>query len=227
MNPVVYHSLGRHGYKPRLENLGRHLVYSEGTVTEINYIYNIRDLIALKSKVNQGQIVAVRKRRGMATNELVDFAEHDVEKRRKKGETINYVWIFFDKDSFSDFDAANKRIFLKNDDGDSDRFGTEWCSCWSNECFELWLYFYFHDLSSSLHREQYLPKINSFLNPSSGVIFEKNTPEPHTFLVKHGGSLQSAINFAEKKDADPIGCSPKPNPSSGVYKFARHIVNYL
>jgi len=204
--------------------LGRHLVYCEGTVSEINFIDNIKDKIAQQNCCSSQDvtIVPVRKKKGKHTNDLIDFAIADTIQRIGKNERVDAVWLFYDKDSFPDFDKATKRIFSF----DAQHYlSIPWYACWSNECFELWYYLYFNNLSSALHRSQYLPKINSFLKPAGGHPFAKNTPQPHDFLTSRGGSIDNAIHFASSMDKKP-NYYKKPNPSTGIYRFAKYMKTY-
>lgn len=140
---------GRRNIPPVLLSFGRHLVYAEGTKTEPLYVDDLKTLISEKLNVNKRdiEIVPVKTSKTKHTCELVDFAIKDVNDRRSKDETIDYVWIFYDKDSFEDFDDAYKRIkSLNTRDGACDSESTTWFPCWSNECFEVWVYHYLRTL---------------------------------------------------------------------------------
>lgn len=226
---------GRGQIPPTLLSLGRHFVYTEGTKSEQYYVTNIRRLIAERNMClpNSVLIFPIKKNKGKHTNGLIDFAIGDVKRKSNEGNKPDCVWIFFDKDSFSDFDESVKKIMdLNNSKGvnalnfECDAAEIAWIPCWSNECFEIWYYFYFADLHSSLPRKEYLPKINSLLaNRNKGEELKKNTPDPHDFLVNHGGDLQRAIKYAKKKD-DPKSYK-KPNPSTGIYRFAEMMSKYF
>lgn len=226
---------GRSSIPPSLLSLGRHFVYTEGTVSEQNYVTNIRNLIAEKNRCHPNEVLVfpVKKKKGKHTNDLIDFAIADVQKKCNEGNKPDCVWIFFDKDSFSDFDAALKRIVGLNNSGHfnalnfkCDQAEIAWIPCWSNECLEVWYYFYFADLQSSLPRTDYLPNINRLIrkNPKKER-FEKNTENPHDFLQSHGGDLHLAIRYAKKKD--PKDSLIKPNPSTGIYVFAEMMEKYF
>lgn len=226
---------GRSHIPPSLISLGRHFVYTEGTVSEQNYVTNIRDRIAKKNRCapNDVLLFPVKKKQGKHTNGLIDFAIADVKAKCNAGNVPDCVWIFFDKDSFSDFDQALSRIVALNNPGKHNALNFEcdnaeiaWIPCWSNECLEVWYYFYFANLQSALPRTDYLPKINAFLkNNPKKEIFAKNTPNPHDFLIAHGGNLSLAIRYAEKKD--PVASLKKPNPSTGIYRFAKVMSRYF
>ena len=92
-------SKGRANLPTFLKPLGRNLIYAEGTVTEINYVNELRALIATKLgvKVNQVELIPVIMNGSKHTLELINFAHNDVKKRIKKGETIDNVWLFMIK----------------------------------------------------------------------------------------------------------------------------------
>lgn len=225
---------GRKSIPQVLISFGRHLVYAEGTKTEPLYVANLRHVLALNLNVDERlvEIIPVKTSKTRHTKELVDFAFNDVCSRRIKGETIDFVWIFYDKDSFDDFDEAYIEIAKMNDKHNGndkiipcDMFDTSWNACWSNECFEVWIYHYFENLNTPLSRDDYIDRINRFLKRNGcKTEYSKNLNELHTFLESYGGSLELAIKLMKNKDVEG---NIKPNPSSGVYKFAEYIQTYL
>lgn len=206
-----------------LLSFGRHLVYAEGTKTEPLYVEDLKKLISEELHVDKRdiEIIPVKITKTKHTCELVEYAHQDVLKRKKNGETIDYVWIFYDKDSFEDFDKAFKMINTINDN-DSD---ITWFACWSNECFEVWAYHYFEKLNTPLNRDDYIPKINEFLKKRGCKDeYKKNRTDLHHFLENNGGSIEKAMKWMKEKDD---GGDKKPNPSSGIYQFAEYILVYL
>lgn len=103
---------GRLNLPEFLKPLGRNLIYAEGTVTEINYVKELRELIAnkLKVKVSQVELIPVTMKQSKHTLDLINFAFKDVKRRLKEGETVDNVWIFYDKDNFLDFYLASPKI---------------------------------------------------------------------------------------------------------------------
>ena len=231
---LMVRSHGRKSIPSVLIGFGRHLVYAEGTKTEPLYVADLKHLVATKLCIDERfiEIVPVTTNKTRHTSELVNFAFKDVCARRKKGETIDYVWIFYDKDSFDDFDDAYRIIMNFNnkhneDDGavSCDMFDTSWNACWSNECFEVWAYHYFESLNTPLSRDDYIKKINQFLKRNGCKSeYSKNHKRLHSFLEENGGSLELAIKLMKAKDNKEF---IKPNPSSGVYLFAEYIQAYL
>ena len=226
-------AFGRKYIKKVLIGFGRHLIFAEGTKTEVNYVQNIKSDFAIKLNVDPTdvEIIPVHLIKSKHTLDLVDYAREDVEKRRISGETIDHVWIFYDKDEFNDFDETYKRIRLLNNkptvDGETpcDEHGTQWHACWSNECFEVWLYHYFENLVVPMDRKEYIKRINGFLKRNGcKESFEKNIENPHTLLISGGGSIDRAYKLMKQKDVDG---DVKPNPSSGVYLFIEYIKKYL
>lgn len=215
--------------------LGRHLIYAEGTKTEPNYAENI------KAHIDQNRLVTPRYdgihihrfAHGLSTNQLLEKVEEDVQKRKAKNETIDYIWVFLDKDSFPDFDSAcaaieNKNLpKYKNNDGlPSDPYGARWECCWSNESFEVWLYLHYENLVTSLNRKDYIPKINEFIkNKGHKGKLDKDTKNLYDFLIINGGDPKKAIRFAETLDTK--NNHSMENPSTGVYKFMKYFIKYI
>lgn len=209
-------------------SFGRHLIYAEGTKTEPLYVEDLKTYISEELNVPKEdiEIITPKASKSLHTVELVEFAINDVIKRRKNQETIDYVWVFYDKDEYEDFDEAYRIIVQQNTEkGESFCNGTTWFSCWSNECFEVWAYHYFENLQSQLNREQYIEKINAFLKKNGCKTgYAKNRKDLHHFLTKYGGSIEKATKFMKKKD---VKSTIKPNPSSGIYQFSEYILAYI
>ena len=209
--------------------MGRHLVYSEGTVTEPNYVNNIKNLLPIDPK-HVNELLMVPSSKTLHTCQLIERAERDVEKRLKKHETITGVWIFFDKDSFEDFDKACKLLEdknkYKNNDGiKADENGIVWHSCWSVQCFELWCYLHFENLVVGINRADYIKKINEFAKKNGcETKYKKNLDNIYSWLINAGGDVEKAIKLARKKDNNKL---PKDDPSTGIYSFMEFFKAYF
>ena len=214
---------GRRNLPTVLISFGRHLIYAEGTKTEPRYVEDLKLFVSEELNVAKEdiEIIPVKTAKSRHTVDLVDFAIQDVEARKRKQEVINYVWIFYDKDDFRDFDKAF-RIIKAQDERDAD---IEWKACWSNECFEVWVYHYFESLEAPIKRDEYIPKINAFLKRNKcKKTYEKNRTDLHHFLSENGGDIRKATQLMKNKD---VPSDIKPNPSSGIYQFAEFILAYI
>lgn len=214
---------GRKSIPQVLIPFGRHLVYAEGTKTEPLYVEDLKVFASEELNVPKEdiEIIPVKKSKGKHTVDLVDFAVKDVEKRKSKQEIISNVWIFYDKDDFKDFDEAFRLIEEK------DRLdpNIDWKACWSNECFEVWVYHYFENLETPIPRDQYIKKINSFIKRNKGKEgYAKNRKDLHHFLTDNGGDIRKATRLMKNKD---VSSHKKPNPSSGIYQFTEFILAYI
>ncbi|HPJ23705.1 MAG TPA: RloB family protein, partial [Bacillota bacterium] len=208
------------------------MVYAEGSKTEPLYIENIKEELAKRNncQVEDLTINTVPKSGGHNTLDLIEYAEKDVLERRKNNEKIDFIWIFYDKDSFDkdQFDNSYHKIISKNKDSHKkknefefacDKFGTVWNACWSNESFELWVFLHFQYLTSSLSRKQYISKINAFLKakgaPSSDL-YQKTRPDLYTLLNQYG-DVKMAKRYAERLNLALENEKVKTNPSTGIY----------
>lgn len=225
---------GRSSLPKELLQFGTHLVYSEGTRTEPYYIENIKKNIATKYKKhpNEIEIVNAIRERSYHTIELVKYAIQDVDKRLKRGRSIDHVWVFFDKDNFEDFDKAHALITAQNNsmtfNADGFKFnndtGVTWHSCWSNQCFELWLCLYFNYYNVPHDRKDYKHNLEKS-TPLKKIKFEyeKNLKDIHDIIIQNGGSISRAIENAKKLEIENnIG-----DPSTGVYLFAEYFEKYM
>lgn len=225
-----------------LVSMGRHLVYAEGTKTEPQYVKSVRKAIGEVYGINENNIdiICYETDKTKHTIELIKRAEKDVAKRAAKGETIDAVWIFFDKDSFDDFDEAykillDKRALDKNGEAKTnarglpcDENGIAWMPCYSNESFELWVYLHFEFLSTGLSRDEYIGKINRFIKSRDGEdTYEKNSENLYQLLKEWGGETKKAIASAKRLEAGLPIDGKRPNPSTGVYLFAEFFEAYI
>ena len=214
---------GRKNIPLILVPFGRHLVYAEGTKTEPLYVEDLKVFVSeqLEVKKEDIEIIPVKMNKSQHTVDLVKFAINDVEKRKRNQELINNVWVFYDKDDYKDFDKAY-RLIRKQDELDAD---IEWKACWSNECFEVWVYHYFENLETPIERDRYIEKINAFLKKHKcPKEYKKNMEGLHHFLTQYGGDIRKATQLMKNKDIDS---DIKPNPSSGIYQFAEFILAYI
>lgn len=236
MSKKIIRPQGRRSIKDLRMPFGVHLVYSEGTKTEPYYVENFKKLISKKYKCqpNEIDIINANGKKSFNTKFLVDFAIEDVAQRLNKGERIDHVWIFFDKDSFPsvNFNYANKQILdlnnseKENDEGFcfSNETGISWHSCWSNEAFELWLCLYFNRITSSLDREQYITHLENVPTlKAKGFKYEKNLKDIHDILLENEGRIDLAIRFAKDINKE----NGTNNPSTGVYLFAEYFLPYM
>ena len=225
---------GRGNLPTELLQMGRHLVYAEGTRTEPYYVENIKNNIAQKYQRKPNEILLITANDGKSrhTKDLVEFAIEDAQKQLQKGYSINHVWILFDKDDFTDFEEAHRLINSMNDSSDytiegfkyNKNTGISWHSCWSNQCFELWLCLYFSYYNTPNNRDKYKDNLeNNKLLKKVQFKYEKNLVNIHDILTGYGGSIKNAISYAKKLEAaNGIG-----DPSTGVYQFAEYFQNYM
>lgn len=223
---------GRKNLPQQLINFGRHLIYSEGTKTEPNYVENIKKLIAKKYNVHPNDVEIVKgNKKSNNTIHLVNDALKDVKKRLKNNEIINHVWIFFDKDDFpiEDFNEACRKLERinnskdKNDDGFNYETKTDitYHACYSNEAFELWLCLYFGYIHAALGRKQLIEYLDDKLTPY-GYEYGKNIENIHDILECVGGKLEKAIIYAKKLEVNI-----NKNPSTTVHNFIEYFKPYF
>ncbi|MDY4788589.1 MAG: RloB family protein [Bacilli bacterium] len=214
-----------------LLNFGRHLVYAEGEKTEPNYVNEIKGLIAKKYQKNPNDIdVIIASEGGKSTIQLFDFAKKDIKKRIKNNETINHVWLFFDKDDFKidNFKKTIENIEKMNNSEKTNDEGFKydnktlisWHACFSNEAFELWYCLYFNYLESQLTRKDYEEILNKKLSPDK---YNKNNINNHELLLKHNGKLDNAIKNAKKL----FKINGIINPSTKVFEFIEYFKAYM
>ena len=175
---------GRRNIPTVLISFGRHLVYAEGTKTEPFYVDDLKVFVSEELNVPKDdiEIITPKTNKTHHTVDLVKYAIDDVAERKRNQETIDYVWIFYDKDDYKDFDEAY-RLIRDQDEKDAN---IEWKACWSNECFEVWVYHHFENLETKMDRKEYINRINAFLKKNKcPKKYEKNMVGLHHFLTQY------------------------------------------
>jgi len=224
---------GRRGIPDALIGMGKHIIYSEGTKTEPNYVDSIKKSIANKYNVLPNEIdIVIVKDKSYSTLGLVKYVEKDI-KEKLKSINIDHVWIFFDKDDFEadDFSNAISKIESKNNSKSlsafnlkTDKNNITWHACYSNESFELWYLLYFNYIDTALSRQNYIDMLKK--NEELKRIdfnYSKNENNLHEILTRAGGSITNAIKNA-KRIKEKNGYE---NPSTNVCEFAEFFKPYL
>ncbi|WIF88110.2 RloB family protein [Acholeplasma laidlawii] len=217
---------------------GTHIFYAEGKKTEPKYVENMKKIIKTRYHMNPKSdiIIVDEKSGGRNTLSLVQYAEADVKARRKKGQEIDHVWIFYDKDSFNkdDYDNAYHKIVSKNkknhlnSDGDAtDKNLTRWHALWSNECFELWVLLHFQYSEAALSRKTYIPNIDDLLKKMGcHTPYEKNLDTLFEMLLTYG-NIKNAVKWAKMLNDNSTHSKVKSNPSTGIHELIEYFQFYL
>lgn len=122
----------------------RFLIVCEGTQTEPNYF---RALV--RDRYSEVRAEEIRGE-GKSTSVLVERAKQIRDTlERVRQLAFDRVWVVFDKDDFTDFNAA---IRLAK--------SYSFHCAWSNEAFELWYLLHFRLLSTPVRRQDYITKLS-------------------------------------------------------------------
>lgn len=198
----------------------RILIVCEGQKTEPHYF----KALAAAYK-NKGILVYDVDIEGTGTNtrnvvnramELRDIA---INENRK----YDRVWAVFDKDSFTDAKFNGAITTAESND----------IQCaWSNEAFELWYLYHFHNITVPISRKDFNDEISKFVNSSMkakgkkkcNYKYKKNDPNNFTIMTTYG-SQASAIAYAEQHSLT-FNCKgyAKHNPCTMVYKLVNQLI---
>lgn len=235
MSRKTFGPKGRQNLPKIILQMGRHLVYSEGTKTEPLYVDSIKRAIAEKYFCGMNDIeIICANNKSYNTIGLVQYAKEDVKSRLVRKEKINHVWIFYDKDNFpiDDFTSAYHSIncmndsLTVNDDGFKYELKTQisWHSCYSNEAFELWLLLYFDYMDVPRDRKQLIKDINNKDSLKKvNFVYGKSKENLHQIFTENGGSIDNAIRSAKRL----VKNNKLQNPSTNVYEFAEYFNAYI
>jgi hypothetical protein len=192
------------------------LIVCEGTQTEPNYFKAFK-------KFNRGTCVYEIDIEGEGKNtiQVVDRAIELRDNAKYIGNEYDRVWAVFDRDSFppEKFNGA----ITKAKDNDIE------CA-WSNEAFELWYLYHFHNRVTAMNREEYKKAISGAVNKSSKYKskkiykYAKNEPENYSIMTKFG-SQENAIKWAEAKSQEYTDqCYAEQNPCTMVFDLVRQLI---
>ena len=191
----------------------RILIVCEGIATEPNYFRS------MERKYGAGMVYELTiQGEGANTVQVVDKA---IELQAKASPKYDSVWAVFDKDSFSDnsFNTAIRK---------AKSYGIE-CA-WSNEAFELWYLYHFHNRVTAMSRTEYKKSISDAVNKSEHYHerkpyqYEKNAKDTLDILQKYG-SQDNAIKWAEAQSQTfTDNKHAKHNPCTMVFRLVRQLI---
>lgn len=187
------------------------LIVCEGTKTEPNYF----EAFAEKQK---GVIVYDIEVKGLGRG-TKDVVEKAINLKSKNN--YDRVWAVFDKDEFPAKDF-NDAITLGNQNGIE--------VAWSNEAFELWYLYHFHNVTTGVSRMQYEEKISIAVNSSPKYKSKKKykyaKKDPNNFeIMTTYGSMYVAMKYAEAKHREYTDTRYAiQNPCTTVYRLVRQLI---
>lgn len=193
----------------------RILIVCEGERTEPRYFDSFK-------KKHNGLFVLDMDVLGLGANTLsvVNKAIELKMKAESVGIPYDSVWAVFDRDSFSGakFNAAVQK---------AESNGVN--AAWSNEAFELWYLYHFHNRVTAMSRDEYKKAISDAVNSSPAYklkrkyVYEKNASDTYA-IVNRYGSEENALRWAEAGAERFSGIpSARCNPCTMVYKLVRQI----
>ena len=195
----------------------RILIVCEGSKTEPNYFKRF------PKEENDRFVYDIEcEGQGLNTIDVVDTAITRKEAAEKSSIPYDSVWAVFDRDSFSKnrFNTAITK---------AEKHGVN--VAWSNEAFELWYVYHFHNRITAMTRDQYSLAISEAVNNSGKwkkrqpYKYAKNDIDTYD-IITQCGNLEQALKWAEqqhktfnnKQYADH-------NPCTLVYKLVRQLLN--
>lgn len=192
----------------------RILIVCEGEKTEPQYFK------AFKTINNQSFTYEVDARgTGYNTLSLVNEA---IRLRESASTPYDSVWAVFDRDIFTEatFNQAINVAIKSNIN-----------VAWSNEAFELWYLYHFHNRVTPMTRNEYKLKIEEAVNNSPSYkkkkkfVYEKNNRENYHIMTTYG-KQGNAINWARAQHLSYTDSRySKQNPCTTVYQLVLQLLN--
>ena len=206
----------RHEYKKNKRKartvICRILIVCEGEKTEPNYFRSF-------DRYRKGNVVYELTLDGARMN-TVGVVDKAISLRDKANIPYDRVWAVFDKDGFpaKNFNTAIAKANQNHIE----------CA-WSNEAFELWYLYHFHNRITGMTRDEYAVAITKAVNASP--LYKKKTPyqyaknDKSSFdIVTTFGSQDNAIRWAETKHCEYTDERyAMHNPCTTVYRLVRQL----
>lgn len=203
--------------RPRVQKFTlpeRHMFVTEGTKTELSYLYGLIAELAEKFGDEVRHQITVYPE-GTNTLFLMKRAEDHLQ---SEADSYQHVWIMFDLDDFprDRFDNVQFRCQALNDRNQKDGCGPTYHAIWSNQCFELWVLLHFSAMDSAILRDAYCDKITDCLKDQRLCDkYEKTDENLFSYLRP---KLRVAIRNAKKLEKKFKNSPPsKSDPCTMVY----------
>ncbi len=197
--------------------LCRILIVCEGEKTEPNYFKSF------KSISNNSFTYEVEcKGCGEGTIKVVKTAISMKTEAENASLPYDSVWVVFDKDSFTpkDFNTAIEKAENNNIN-----------VAWSNEAFELWYLYHFHNRTTQMSRNDYKKAISDAVNNTGKwskkkpYEYKKEDKNNYSIMSKYG-NVNNAIKFAQQQHQTFVGKNyATQNPCTTVYKLVLQLLN--
>ncbi|MBQ8540809.1 MAG: RloB domain-containing protein [Clostridia bacterium] len=192
-----------------------HLIVTEGTKTEPEYFYAIKELI---NQRYSERIHLEIQGKGENTVSLFESAKRLAEDNPNG---CKHVWIVYDKDDFPAEHFNLTEQLCKNNSSN----GRTYHAIWSNQCIELWFLLHFDYLQSDIRREEYYPKLNQRLKQLGKGDYRKNRNDMFSILRP---KLDTAISNAKKLYEEKQGLTPTDaSPCTTVFQLIETLLPYI
>lgn len=207
----------RHEYKKKKRKertvICRILIVCEGERTEPNYFRSF-------DRFKKGNMVYELTLDGGRIN-TIGVVDKAISLRDQANVPYDRVWAVFDRDSFPEKNFNTAII----------KAGQNHIECaWSNEAFELWYLYHFHNRVTGMSRVEYAAAITRAVNESP--LYKKRAPykyaknDKNSFeIVTTYGSQENAIRWAEAKHHEYTDERfAMHNPCTTVYRLVRQLL---
>ena len=196
-----------------------HLIVTEGKKTEPLYFKGLKLEIDLKyGNRGRGRIDIRIEGEGVNTLTLLDRAKNHVADSPNQ---IRHVWLVYDKDDFPLDNFDNTALGCR----DLSNENITYHALWSNQCIELWFMLHFDYLQSDLHRTEYKPRLDSYLNVINKGVYAKNRSYIYEVLREF---MPTAIANAKRLYESFIDKTPsRVAPGTMIYELFEELQPYM
>ena len=194
----------------RTPNLGNYIIVTNTDCTETNYFNGLKDSLPLEVKNN----IRVQIYDNIKSYNLIEYTN----KLQIENPQFAKPFIVFDRDQEKEFNYIIKSA-IKNDI----------TPCWSNPCFEIWLYSYFDNIPNIDIPKKCCDEFSKIFQKFTTNEYNKNDKDLYKKLIKSGDEIEAIkraktkfnhyIEIYNNKFDEMIG-------NSTVFKLVEELKNY-
>lgn len=160
----------------RTPYLGNYIIVTNTSCTETNYFNGLKDSLSPEIRKN----IRIHIYDSIKTYNLIEYTN----KLQIENPQFSKPYIVFDRDQEKDFNGIIK-LAIKN----------RITPCWSNPCFEIWLYTYYDRILNIDTSQKCCDKFAKIFMEFTSNKYNKNDQELYKKLTKNGNELDTIEIF--------------------------------
>lgn len=201
-------------HNPRKQRIGEWLIVCGGEKTEVNYVSGLIEYVNQHCDSTQ-KIIYKLVGLSLDPKNLVEELQRKISQFTETN-PIYYskIFVLFDKDDFS---PTQIKEAIKLCDAN------EYICCYSNVCFETWLYLHFYPLSTYIPRKDLLHKLSAIFHSYGIDNYQKNDPNLFQKVCQYGDIIQAYKRAKQLDSSSDIESLVQEKPVTTMYRFLEEV----